>query len=158
MKKITFLLLVLILGFCKANPVQMSLNNSPKEYLKEEIQIVFSKDIKLKWDIAKSRFVKDSYYENIKNNRELIKKLFNSITDTTDLKIKTDTKTNTLKKGDIAFLYLNETGEIQLYKCLKIQFDILDKSRIPYGLLDYLETNRVEVAKKAKECHQSKKG
>ena len=158
MKKITFLLLVLMLGFCKARPTLSPLNNFPKEYLKKEIQIVFSKDIKLKWDIAKSRFVEDSYYKNIKNNRELIEKLFNSIIDTTDLKIKTDTKTNTLKKGDIAFLYLNEIGEIQLYKCLKIQFDILDKSRIPYGLLDYLETNRAEVAKKAKECHQSKKG
>ena len=143
--------MVLSLSFCKVDTPK----NDKKPHTKnKEIEIIFSENIVLKWDVDNNKFKKGYFYQKIKKSNENLLFLKKSITDTTDLGVRVCSKKKSLKKGDIAFLYLQDIGKIQLYSCLKIQFDVFEeKCPFPEGLLDYIEDNRKIVKDKVIKCY-----
>ena len=58
-------------------------------------------------------------------------------------------KEKPLRKGDVAFLYLQKTLNIPLFQCFYIQFDVFEKKcTYPSDLLNYVEEYRTEVQQK----------
>lgn len=131
-------------------------NNIEKAITNDTLTINIDKDIILKWNIKKSEFIKDSNFYKYLQNTEILKKISKNILSENDLNVKICTKnTQNLKTGDIAFLYLWKNQKLSLFKCLNIQFDVVnDDCKIPEYLLDYIEKNRKMVYNKVSECQK----
>ena len=152
MNEIFFLLMTFLLSFCEADIPKSDRKIPIKDKV---IEIIFSEDIILKWEVYNNRFEKDDFYQKIKENSKNLIFLKKSISDTTNLGIRICSKEKLLRKGDIAFLYLQDIGKIPLYHCLKIQFDVFEqRCPFPDGLLDYVENNREIVKNEIIRCYK----
>ncbi|MBL1223358.1 hypothetical protein JET18_21130 [Chryseobacterium sp. L7] len=125
-----------------------------KEIINDTLTVKIDKDILLKWNVRENEFVKDTNFYKYSKNNQALKKIAESILSENDLHVKICTKkTSNLKTGDIAFLYLWKNQKIYIFKCLKIQFDVINENcKIPEYLLDYIEKNRMTVHNKVIEC------
>ena len=145
--KCTLLLLVfstIVLNHCNSQSPASTAVKEP-----EVITIPFSDDISLQWDVASQQLLQNTDYQRYQEDSEAITLLLNSITDTTNLKVMVCSKEKPLHKGDVAFLYLQETLNIPLFQCFYIQFDVFEKKcTYPSDLLNYVEEYRTEVQQK----------
>lgn len=170
MTKISYILLLFPLLFLSCSkedkniisnnnlPIQQN-QNIPGNIIKtkaDTIVLKITENISLKWDVNNNSIIKDSNYYKYLKNKNTIHLIADNIDSTTDLNIKIcSKKTNNLKIGDVAFLYLWENRKFYLFKCLKLQFDAIGENcKIPENLLDYIEKNRQTVQKKVVECIQ----
>lgn len=152
-----FIYLLLIIGFwsCNRDKNNDSIKKESKELVSEDIikkdpsviQVQFAPDIILSWN-TKNRLEEDTSYHTIKNDRQKIYKLIESISDEEDLNVPTCVKEETLKKGDVAFLYLIRIYNVPPAKCFKMQFCLPDQ--MCESLLGYLKRNRKEAQQKLK--------
>ena len=94
-----------LLSFCEADIPKRDRKIPIKDKV---IEIIFSEDIILKWEVYNNRFEKDDFYQKIKENSKNLIFLKKSISDTTNLGIRICSKEKLLRKGDIAFLYLQD--------------------------------------------------
>lgn len=145
--KCTLLLLVfstIVLNHCNSQSPASTAVKEP-----EVITIPFSDDISLQWDVASQQLLQNTNYQRYQEDSKAITLLLNSITDTTNLKVMVCSKEKPLRKGDVAFLYLQETLNIPLFQCFYIQFDVFEKKcTYPSDLLNYVEEYRTEVQQK----------
>ena len=145
--KCTLLLLVfstIALNHCNTQSPTSTAVKEP-----EVITIPFSDDISLQWDVASQQLLQNTNYQRYQEDSEAITLLLNSITDTTNLKVMVCSKEKPLRKGDVAFLYLQKTLNIPLFQCFYIQFDVFEKKcTYPSDLLNYVEEYRTEVQQK----------
>ncbi|PQA89888.1 hypothetical protein B0A69_21635 [Chryseobacterium shigense] len=140
--------------FIKKSIVNESIESEKNDVVQDVIAIIFDKGVQLKWNVVKNKIIKDSTYNEILKDKKKIEILVNNISNNEDLKIKLcSKKTATLKKGDIAFIYLYENKKIYLFTCLKTQFDVVNEAcEYPDELLDYIEKNRFKVQKQIGDC------
>ena len=104
--KCTLLLLVfstIVLNHCNTQSPTSTAVKEP-----EVITIPFSDDISLQWDVASQQLLQNTNYQRYQEDSEAITLLLNSITDTTNLKVMVCSKEKPLRKGDVAFLYLQK--------------------------------------------------
>ena len=145
--KCTLLLLVfstIVLNHCNSQSPAFTAVKEP-----EVITIPFSDDISLQWDVASQQLLQNTNYQRYQEDSKAITLLLNSITDTTNLKVMVCSKEKPLRKGDVAFLYLQKTLNIPLFQCFYIQFDVFEKKcTYPSDLLNYVEEYRTEVQQK----------
>ena len=121
------------------------------------ISVSFEDGIILHWNTITHQFIKVEEYKKILNDNKKISLLIENIKNNEDLNIDICSKETGLKKGDIAFLFLLKNNKIELFLCLKRQFNTIDECGIPGGLLDFLEQNRINVSEKIRQCYKYKK-
>ncbi len=130
--------------------------NQPKISKEKILSVHFGSNITLKWDVAQSRLIEDSEYDSIKNEAQKISILMDNISNAEDLNVKECSKSENLKKGDVAFLFIlyffTHNKELK-YPCLHGQYDFIDDGcYYPRGLLYNLEKDRIAAKKRMIAC------
>lgn len=173
MKKIFLIIICFILIGCKSSNEQKSKNKNDTfgkslsstedtssiefgNQTEDTIKIEFGNQFVLYWYSLNNEILKDENYYKIKKNKSNIMALSKFISNEDIICKRFCGKENALKKGDVAFLYLEENQIIALFRCLQIQFDTYTYCKYPDGLLDYIESNRALVYQKVQKHLKSK--
>jgi|GEM_PF-1756036 len=173
MKKIFLIITCFILIGCKCSNEQKSKNKNDifekslsstedtsriefGNLTEDTIKIEFGNQFVLYWNSKENIIIRDDNYYNIKKNKSNIIALSKFISNEDIICKRVCSKENALKKGDVAFLYLEENQIIALFRCLQIQFDTYTYCKYPDGLLDYIESNRALVYQKVQNYLKSK--
>lgn len=117
------------------------------------VLVELSSDIKFTWDSANKIIVKDSLFKSIRKDYPSKKiKIIELIKDSKATSLKVCSQNLTLRKGDLAFLLIEEFELIPYFEIFKLQFDVYEQNcPFPLGLSEYINNNRVEVYSKVKD-------
>lgn len=154
MKTLSFLLLFILMGVCKCSDVQTSRieSNMASKTVSEEdktlthqsdtLQIDFEGGISLLWDKVNDNIIRDSNFYSL-SQKPININIVNAIVDTTFVSENVCSKHSSLKKGDIAFIFLMRSHQILIGHDFNMQWDVI-RNHCPYfcGLLDWVEDNR----------------
>lgn len=107
----------------------------------------------LTWDNKNYRFIHNSGYLLVKNNfNDYLLILIEELSNTEATSAVICSYQQTLKKGDISFLLLNDLGKLPIYDAFNMQFDVyLDGCQYPTGLIEWLNENRSKVKREARQ-------
>ena len=150
-----FLLFIAVCIFCSdAEANNRCLEKQlDKKHKQDTIKVEFENQFTLYWDCVNHKIIRDDNYYGILENKENVRAIGFFITDKKKVCNFVCSKKKSLKKGDVAYLFLSENGFVYEAKDLGEQFDVLySDCRYPYGLLDYIEKNRNIVFKKVMSC------
>ncbi|QAR30262.1 hypothetical protein EQP59_02250 [Ornithobacterium rhinotracheale] len=167
MKRILYILLtllsllIILINFKFDKNQNVFRNHIPNQIFSQKVKdsvisISFENGIILHWNAVTHQFIKVEEYKKILNDNKKINLLIEGIKNNEDLNIDICSKKTRLKKGDIAFLFLLKNNKIEIFLCLKRQFDTIDECGIPCGLMDFLEQNRIDVSEKIHRCYKYK--
>jgi len=116
------------------------------------VKIEFNSQI-LYWDTINSKIIKDENYFKILNCKDNIISLAYFIVNEDIVCNFVCNKNTTLKKGDVAYIFLRENLLVFDGACLGIQFDSWDiDCQYSHGLLDYIESHRKQVFLQVIDC------
>ena len=161
MKKIFLYPFVVFVITCSFSHKQEQnlLNNScstPEKVKQDTIRVEFGNKFLLYWDCVNHKIIEDENYFAILKNKNNIRSMAYFIANQEVVCDFVCSKETALKKGDVAYLFLNRNRFIYTFECLRMQFDWFDDCWYPVALLDYIENNRDLVFQKVMICLDSK--
>ncbi|MBI3134971.1 MAG: hypothetical protein HYZ14_09900 [Bacteroidetes bacterium] len=125
----------------------LTLPHSPDTLIRE---IELSKDLKISWDNNTHKIAHDAKWFKIENNPAKYKQtLIALITDTTQTLAYGCPTIRFLRKGQLAFLILDELNSIPYFEVFGVQFDVfIEGCEYPFDLIEYLLKEREMVQAK----------
>ena len=124
-----------------------------KETLVKDTLIHITSKISIHWNANEKRIIKDSLSMHLRRHFDEYKfELVNAISETSSTHISACYKQNQIRKGDIAFMILEDIRNIPLSEVFQVQFDVYEANcRYPVGLFYHIEENRELVRKQTYE-------
>ena len=120
-----------------------------EKFKQDTIKVEFENKFLLYWDCLNHKIIEDENYFAILKSKNNIRSMACFIVNREVVCNFVCSKETTLKKGDIAYLFLIKNKFIYTFECLKMQFDSFEKNcKYPTSLLDYIEKNRNLVFQK----------